>query len=54
MPTEFLTLDLWVMLGVSALLWACLYPRWMVGRGMGLALVALYVAYAFVVLGPRM
>jgi len=53
-PTEFLTLDLWVMLGVSALLWACLYPRWMVGRGMGLALVALYVAYAFVVLGPRM
>ena len=53
-PQEFLTLDLWVMLGCGALLWACLYPRWMVGRGMGVGLVALYVAYAFVVLGPRM
>jgi len=53
-PQEFLTLDLWVMLGCGALLWACLYPRWMVGRGMGVGLVALYVAYGFVVLGPRM
>lgn len=53
-PQEFLTLDLWVMLAVGLLLWGCLYPRWTVGRGMGLAFVALYVVYGFVVLGPRM
>ncbi len=53
-PAEFLELDLWVMLATSALLWGCVFPRWVVGRWLGVALVGLYILYGFVVLGPRM
>jgi cation:H+ antiporter len=53
-PQEFLTLDLWVMLATSALMWACVYPCWRVTRPMGVGLILLYVAYAVVVLMPRM
>jgi cation:H+ antiporter len=53
-PQEFLTLDLWVMLATSALMWACVYPCWRVTRPMGVGLIVLYVAYAVVVLMPRM
>jgi cation:H+ antiporter len=53
-PGEFLDLDLWVMLATSALLWACIFPRWIVGRWLGVALIGLYVVYGFVALGPRM
>ncbi len=53
-PQEFLSLDLWVMLGCGLLLWGCVYPRWTIGRATGLGFIALYVAYGIVVLGPRM
>lgn len=53
-PPEFLRLDLWVMLASSALLWAFVYPSWRIGRWTGLAFLALYVGYGFVVLMPRM
>ena len=53
-PPEMLRLDLWVMLATSALMAAVVFPRWPVSRAMGGALVALYVAYAFVVIVPRM
>lgn len=53
-PPEMLRLDLWVMLAASALMWVVVFPRWPVSRAMGGALVLLYVAYAFVVIVPRM
>ena len=53
-PQEFLSLDLWVMLATSALMWVCVYPAWRISRGMGVALIALYVLYAYVVIVPRM
>lgn len=53
-PPGFLTLDLWMMLGASAILGLFIYPRIIIGRWMGLALLATYTLYAAVVLGPRM
>jgi len=53
-PPEFLRLDLWVMLACGALLWLWVYPRMRLCRWTGVGLIALYVLYAFVVLGPRM
>ncbi|TVQ57495.1 MAG: sodium:calcium antiporter [Rhodobacteraceae bacterium] len=53
-PPEFLRLDLWVMLASSALLWGLVGPRWIVGRGLGAGLLALYLLYLVIVLVPRM
>ena len=53
-PPEFLRVDLWVMLATSALLAICVYPAWRISRGMGVALLALYVVYAYAVIVPRM
>ena len=53
-PGEFLRLDLWVMMATTVMLWACVYPCWRLTRPMGVGLLVLYVAYAVVVLMPRM
>lgn len=53
-PREFICLDFWVMLAVSALLWLVVGRRMRIGRRAGLGMLALYAAYVVVVLGPRM
>mgnify|MGYP006288355545 CR=1 FL=1 len=53
-PEGFLTLDLWVMLACSALLYPTVFRGAELGRGVGLGLIALYVFYAVAVLVPRM
>ena len=53
-PPELLRLDLWVMLATSALLFPFIYRGAALGRGAGVAMLALYVGYAAAVLAPRM
>lgn len=53
-PPAFLTLDLWLMLATSAMLWACVYPGWRLDRRMGTGLLGLYAVYLLIVLVPRM
>jgi cation:H+ antiporter len=53
-PPELLSLDLWVMLAASALLLPFVFYGKGIGRKSGLALMALYILYAAVALGPRM
>jgi cation:H+ antiporter len=47
---EFLTFDLWVMLGASILLAPFVYLGWNITRGWGVVLTVMYVGYLFVVL----
>ncbi len=47
---EFLTFDLWIMLACSLLLIPFVYFRWVFGRIVGLAFIALYVLYVVQVL----
>lgn len=53
-PPEFLTVDLWVMLASSLLMWACVYPAWRISRAMGVGLLLLYALYTYAVIVPRM
>ena len=53
-PPELMRLDLWAMLATSALLYPFVFRGRGIGRGSGVALIALYVAYAGAVLAPRM
>ena len=53
-PAGFLELDLWIMLASSALLLPFILARLAIGRVAGFLLVAAYVVYCIVALGPRM
>lgn len=44
----FLRLDLWVMLGTSALLAPFVFLRWTIGRGWGIAFTAVYASYLYI------
>ena len=44
-PSQMLGFDLWVMAATSAMLAPFIYWRWVMGRAMGLVLIAVYVAY---------
>ena len=48
--TAFLTFDLWVMLGASALLIPFVFFKWNITRRFGLGLTALYLFYVTLVL----
>lgn len=48
--SEFLTFDLWVMLGASILLFPFVFMKWDITRSWGITLSVLYVGYLFVVL----
>ena len=47
---QFLTFDLWVMLGASLLIFPFVFLRWDMGRLWGVVLTALYVGYIVVVI----
>jgi cation:H+ antiporter len=47
-PAEMLRLDLWVMLGASAMLGLFIVTRWQIGRLWGAALILAYAVYATV------
>ena len=47
---EFLTYDLWVMLGVSVLMAPFVFLGWRLGRRWGIVLLALYASYAVTLL----
>ena len=47
---EFLTFDLWVMLGASALLFPFVFMKWNITRAWGIALSVMYLCYLFVLL----
>ena len=47
---QFLTFDLWVMLGASLILAPFVFLRWTMTRSWGIALVAAYGAYLFLVI----
>jgi len=49
--TQFLTHDLWVMLGASLLLIPFVFMHWKISRIWGFVLTGLYLAYLIVVLG---
>jgi cation:H+ antiporter len=49
-PAEFLTFDLWVMLGASLLLIPFVYFRMNLTRGAGIVLTGLYAAYVVALL----
>jgi len=44
-PEHFLTVDLWVMLGSSLLLYPFVFLGWCISRGWGIALISLYGLY---------
>ncbi|AKO95584.1 K+-dependent Na+/Ca+ exchanger related protein-protein [Marinovum algicola DG 898] len=47
---QFLTFDLWVMLGASLLIFPFVFLRWDMGRLWGVVLTALYIGYIVVVI----
>ncbi|MEO0679035.1 MAG: calcium/sodium antiporter [Pseudomonadota bacterium] len=53
-PPSFLSLDLWVMLAVSALLYPFVCRIARMGRRVGMGFLAIYAVYAVVVLAPQM
>lgn len=44
-PAHFLSVDLWVMLGCSLLLYPFVFRGWCISRGWGIALISLYGLY---------
>jgi len=53
-PAEFLTLDLWVMLAASALLYPFVCRLARMGRRVGMTFLAVYAVYIAVILAPQM